>query len=409
MADRQHTAPVILHPPGTSRARVLRPVSGGAAPVDERTLQALIASNPELIPIDEIEPAFGPLICLGQEVPTPAGPADVLYICPRGYLTLVETKLWRNPQARREVVGQIVDYAKELVNWSFEDLDTAVRQAIQPEAMAGKGIIELLEAEDQLLDESQLIDTVTRNLQRGRLLLLIVGDGIRERVEAISSYLQDTPGLHFSLALLELALYELEPEQEWPLLVQPRLVARTVELVRAVVTVQAAPELEVEVRLPETEEKSAQKARRTLTENVFFEELASTKGQAVADQVAGLIDDLTEIGLVKVWRSSSVSLRLPDPRDTGHRFTVVVLETSGRGYLGWLDRVYTTGGYDPQISKRYFEKVSEMTGAAIGGPTQDDGTERFNVENLLRNRDEYLTLVRSFVSGIEAEAAESEQ
>lgn len=107
------------------------------------------------------------------------------------------------------------------------------------------GIIELLEAEDQVRDESQVIDTVTRNLRRGRLLLLTVGDGIGEGAEAISSYLQDTPRLQFSLAPLELALYQMEPRDEWPLLVQPRLVARTVEVLRAVVHIQAPEGVDV--------------------------------------------------------------------------------------------------------------------------------------------------------------------
>lgn len=402
MADRQHTAPVILHRPGSSRARVLRPVSGGAAPVDEQTLQGLIASYPELIPIDEIEPAFGPLVCLGQEVPTPAGPADVLYISPRGYLTLVETKLWRNPQARREVVGQIVDYAKELAAWSFEDLDAAVRQAIQPGGLAGKGILELLEDEDQLGDESQLIDTVTRNLQRGRLLLLIVGDGIRERVEAISSYLQDTPGLHFSLALLELALYQMEPGQEWPVLVQPRLVARTVEVVRAVVTVQAPPDLDIEVKLPDLDEQKPRKGRRTLTEAVFFEELTNVRGSVVGDRVSALIDELSDLGVLKRWRSSSVSMRLPDPRDTGLEYTVVVLTMDGRFQFGWLRYVHAKGGYDRRIPERYFGNVTEMTGAAKGGP--GGGTVPLDVDVLLRHRDGFLAAVREFKNGIEAEA-----
>jgi hypothetical protein len=333
----------------------------------------------------------------------------VLYTSPQGYLTLVETKLWRNPQARREVVGQIVDYAKELANWSFDDLDEAVRQAKHPTGMTGKGILELLDAEDKLGDESHVIDTITRNLQRGRLLLLIVGDGIRERVEAISSYLQDTPGLHFALALLELALYQMEPGQEWPVLVQPRLVARTVEVVRAVVKVKAPPELEVEVQLPETEEKSAKKGRRTLTESMFFEELAERKGQNVADQVADLVDELTEMGLVKSWGSGSVSMRLPDPRDTGKRFTVVVLRTAGDLYLGWLSYVHTRGGYDRRIPERYLEAVAEMTGASIGTlEDYPDTTSVIDVEVLLQNRDEFLAAVREFKSAIEAEAAERE-
>ena len=42
-----------------------------------------------------------------RELPTPAGPLDILYINPKGFLSLVETKLWRNPEARRSVVAQI--------------------------------------------------------------------------------------------------------------------------------------------------------------------------------------------------------------------------------------------------------------------------------------------------------------
>lgn len=407
MADRQHTAPVILHGPESGSAQVLSPISGTEAPVDERTLQGLIATHPSLIPIDEIEPAFGPLICLGQEAPTPAGPADVLYTSPQGYLTLVETKLWRNPQARREVVGQIVDYAKELANWSFDDLDSAVRQAIQPEGVTGEGILELLVDHGQLVDESQVIDTVTRNLQRGRLLLLIVGDGIRERVEAISSYLQDTPGLHFSLALLELALYQMEQGKEWPVLVQPRLVARTAEVIRAVVNVKAPPDLDVEVKLPETEEKSAKKGRRTLTESLFFEELAEQRGQAVADQVADLIDELTDLGLARRWGKSSVSMRLRDPRETGKGFTVLLVTTDGLFQLLSLSSVHEQGGYDRQIWRQYLARVAEMTDAATRSLGEyEDGTELLDVKALLWNQEEVLAAVREFKRAIEAEAAE---
>ena len=406
MADRQHTAPVILRAPDSQYAHVLEPISGSVAPVDERTLQALIAAHPELIPINEIEPAFGPLVCLGQEVPTPAGPADVLYISPSGYLTLVETKLWRNPEARRRVVGQIVDYAKELASWTFDDLDDAVCNAVHSEGLEGCGMIELLEAEDQLGDESQLIDTVTRNLQRGRLLLLIVGDGIREGVESISSYLQDTPGLHFSLALLELALYRMEPGNEWPILVQPRVVARTVEVVRAVVNVKAPPELEVEVKLPETEEKGSKKGRRTLTESLFFEELAEAKGQAMADEAAELIDELTEMGFRSVWRKSAVSMRLPDPQDTRLEFTGLVIRTSGRSNVVSASNIHTKGGYNPRIALQYLERFSEVTGAAIG--ETKDSTEQVDVEVILSHKEEFLSMVRGFRDAIEEEATESE-
>jgi hypothetical protein len=47
------------------------------------------------------------------ELNTPAGPIDNFMVSPSGLPVLVECKLWRNPEARREVVSQILDYAKE--------------------------------------------------------------------------------------------------------------------------------------------------------------------------------------------------------------------------------------------------------------------------------------------------------
>ena len=54
---------------------------------------------------------------------------DALYINPLGRLILAEFKLWRNPQARREVIGQILDYTKELASWNYEDLQREVYNA----------------------------------------------------------------------------------------------------------------------------------------------------------------------------------------------------------------------------------------------------------------------------------------
>jgi hypothetical protein len=94
---------------------------------DENRIQELICAHPEILPVNEIEPIFSPLISIGREVPTKAGFIDNLYLSPQGYLTIVETKLWRNPEARREVVGQIIYYAKDISKWSFKELEDQVR------------------------------------------------------------------------------------------------------------------------------------------------------------------------------------------------------------------------------------------------------------------------------------------
>jgi hypothetical protein len=64
--------------------------------------------------------------------------------------------------------------------------------------------------------------------------LLIVGDGIREGVEAIAEYLQLHAGLHFSLGLVELPIYVMPNGDR---LVAPRVLARTALVTRNVVAV----------------------------------------------------------------------------------------------------------------------------------------------------------------------------
>ena len=127
--NRQHKAPYLVT---EKQFNKLLPAIGAFS---EGWLQNFIFTHHRTLPIDEVEPAFGPLIPVCRELRTKAGPVDLLFINHNGLLTLVECKLWKNPEARREVVGQILDYAKELSQWSYTDLETAVggaRNIVQP-------------------------------------------------------------------------------------------------------------------------------------------------------------------------------------------------------------------------------------------------------------------------------------
>ncbi|HEY4041481.1 MAG TPA: hypothetical protein VGM32_06510 [Rhodopila sp.] len=163
--------------------------SGGG--YDERWLQQLVASHPQALPIGEIEVFLTGAVPVCLELATNVGPIDLLLVTPRGDLVVVECKLWRNPQARREVVGQIIDYAKELPRLSYEAFEAAIRKA-EPAGSATKAdrLYERAGAEAAGIDEASFINAVSRNLRRGRFLLLIVGDGIQEGVESIADFLQ---------------------------------------------------------------------------------------------------------------------------------------------------------------------------------------------------------------------------
>ena len=76
--------------------------------VDEDALQALLAAHPDLLPGVTGDPA----VC--REFQSGVGPADLVVVDAEGSITLVECKLAANRQVRREVIGQVLDYASRL-------------------------------------------------------------------------------------------------------------------------------------------------------------------------------------------------------------------------------------------------------------------------------------------------------
>ena len=196
--------------------------------INESTLQDLLFRFPRTLPIAAIDPAYAGAVPVCRELSTPAGYVDAVYVNSLGRLTLAEFKLWRNPQARREVIGQILDYTQEIASWSYEDLQREVSKALK---RTGNVLYELVRVADPEVDEADFVDNVTRHLRRGEFLLLIIGDGIREGVENIVNFVQRHSGLHFNLALVEAALYQ---DTDDRVIVQPRILTRT-EIVRRVV------------------------------------------------------------------------------------------------------------------------------------------------------------------------------
>jgi hypothetical protein len=227
---RQHSIPLLLTSgAGGAVSLTLLSQQGGAGAVSEADIQALVHAHPACLPIAEIDPMFAGPVPICTELNTLAGAIDNFMVTPSGLPVLVECKLWRNPEGRREVVGQILDYAKELSRWSSSDLQREVRGRLKRD---GNPLLEMVQAVDPTVDEIQFNDALTANLRRGRFLLLIVGDGIREGVEAIAEYLHAHAGLHFSLGLVELPIYVLPDGGR---LVAPRVLARTTVVTRTVV------------------------------------------------------------------------------------------------------------------------------------------------------------------------------
>jgi hypothetical protein len=100
-------SPVLVEPGGEGVSLERVPLTSGVlGQFDEAWLQDLIHTTPACLPISEIEPGLGRFMPICREFRTPHGYIDNLLMAPAGDIALVETKLFRNPEARRLVLGK---------------------------------------------------------------------------------------------------------------------------------------------------------------------------------------------------------------------------------------------------------------------------------------------------------------
>jgi hypothetical protein len=240
---------------------------------NEKWIQRLIFEHSNLLPVTEFDESFAPLIPIGREVETASGKIDNFYISPMGRLTIVETKLWKNPEKHRTVVAQIIDYAKEVSEWSYDELNNAIlKSSRKSKSNANVSLDQIVQP---FLYESGLALTdfqerVMANLLNGEFLLLIVGDKISANVALLTEAIHGAPGLDFRLGLIELHLYPLKEGVDWPLLVVPDIVGRTVEETRGVIKIQfekEKPKIAVEI----SKEEITAETKGRITPEVFLQ------------------------------------------------------------------------------------------------------------------------------------------
>lgn len=357
---RQHSTPMLVTSLDDQRTvRRLEHVvytRRGEAEHSEAWLQALVAECPSLLPVHEIEPGFGNLTSICMELQTPAGSVDNFFLTPEGNIVLAECKLWRNPEARREVVAQIMDYAQGMANWSYQDLENAARRA-NPELKSLHGLF-ADEGSVVGVDEAAFVDAVSRNLSLGRMLLIVLGDGIREGAEQLAGMLQSHAGFHFTLALVEMPIFRL-PGSEY--VVAPRILTRTVTIERGIVTVSGDSGAVRIASQPQTGSQPRAPVRKTISLEQFREELADNSPEALhqLNQFEALTGDRS---IVREPATKSLVLRWYAPDGTG--FSLGYINPNGRfltDNVGWVPD--SIGRLD--LAHAYLEALAALTGCQI--------------------------------------------
>ncbi|MEN6642141.1 MAG: hypothetical protein ABFE08_06810 [Armatimonadia bacterium] len=170
----------------------------------ETELQELLAESPSLLPLAEEAPGSAPPVVAVREFGLPgSGQSDIIAFSAEGDITIIECKLATNAEAKRKVIGQVLEYAAFLWQMSYEDVDRQVSQRL------GQSLAEAVAkaAPGPAWDEETFRQNVNSALLEGAFNLVIAVDGINEELARIIEYVNSRGRAGFALSALEMRLF----------------------------------------------------------------------------------------------------------------------------------------------------------------------------------------------------------
>lgn len=158
----------------------------------EHKLQQLIAEYPDLLGGDQIDVenhrrwllVTREMPMQGEEPNTTRLSLDHLFLDQDGIPTLVEVKRGSNAQVRREVVGQLLDYAA-IATSSLNVRD--IQAALSSNGAPADSKLEKFLGEDANVEE--FWQRVQSNLERGQLRLIVLADSIPAELRRVVEFL----------------------------------------------------------------------------------------------------------------------------------------------------------------------------------------------------------------------------
>lgn len=250
--------------------------------VSEDRLQELLAAHPDLLAgaqIDRNEPRRWLLV--SREVGVPAeedGGArwsvDHLFLDQDGVPTLVEVKRASDTRIRREVVGQLLEYAANaqaywpagFIRGCFEG--ECEKQEASPEE-------EVQSLVDGLMPYDEYWERVDTNLQAGRVRLLFVADALPPELQQVIEFLntQMSPAQVLGVEVPQYVGSDMRT-------LVPRVVGQTASAARA---------------------KGTPRAKRKWDEESFFAELATSAPASAVEAAKRILDWARSRNLLIWW------------------------------------------------------------------------------------------------------------
>ena len=166
-------------------------------PANEDEIQRMIASHPEMVTGSDDKLLLLERECSIADRADGSGrwSLDHLFVTRDAKPVLVEVKQAANTQLRREVVGQLMEYAANaVVHWSRDDIVQAFTRTCGGDDAAQETLNDFLRqggGENELSDHDVFWQRVEANLRAGELWLVIVADEIPRELSRIVEFLNE--------------------------------------------------------------------------------------------------------------------------------------------------------------------------------------------------------------------------
>lgn len=401
MNDKMSKKPVVI---ANGKIRKLNKILLNSNTFKESWLQEILYSEPSILPTNEIDSSFSNLIPIGREIPVKSGEntgyIDDFYISSKGYLVIVETKLWRNPEARREVVGQIIDYAQSVQKWDYEKLNNVYKE------YHNKNLFDVFVELGYYSNEEEAIfvDRVTKNIENTRFLLMIVGDGIRESVEKMVSFLNNNPTMQYKLALCELDIYELDNGDR---LVIPNLTLKTSNIIRGVIRIENN-QIKYEEEISEESENKiiTDRSKYSSSNYLSLDSWIDQKlnNPQLENKLREFVQDLEDNNLIYTIGTSDLNVKLKLPQ-YNKKMGVFMLFGGGKlvGFQPYEFYNYLeTYNYSTSIADELLEGLKKYLSNDNKHIPYENirGYYYIDLDVFLNNYNEILSLIEKFISNL---------
>jgi hypothetical protein len=229
---------------------------------------------------------------------------DHLFLDQEGIPTLIEVKRSSDSRIRREVVGQMLDYAANaVVYWPIDQIRATFEARCRADGREPNDELRAFLGDE--LDSEAFWTAVRDNLQAGMVRLLFVADAIPAELRRIIEFLNEQM---VSAEVLGLEIKQFADKRQRTLV--PRVVGKT-------------------ARADQRKERPSG-ARRKWDEASFFDELDRSASKAAANVARELYSWALRIGATPEFGSGAANgAFLPTFRGDGVPFKPIAVQTNG--------------------------------------------------------------------------------